>query len=176
MLGQDFKIESLEDIGCLKELPETQSTLEANSMEKAKYVYDHFNLPCFADDTGLEVDALHGEPGVHSARYAGNQKNSSDNIKLLLKNLNGKENRSARFRTVITLVTSSGIKQFEGRVEGDIIRERKGDKGFGYDPIFVPYGYEKTFAELNMDEKNRISHRGQAIAKLVEYLKKQTNV
>jgi XTP/dITP diphosphohydrolase len=171
MLGDDFEIQSLRDIGCMEELPENQSTLEGNSLEKARFVYDQFKIPCFADDTGLEVDALKGGPGVKSARYAGIQKNSSDNINLLLKNLKGENNRTARFRTVITLVTSYETRQFEGSIEGRIIRERKGDQGFGYDPVFVPNGYEKTFAELNMDEKNRISHRGLAIAKLVEHLK-----
>jgi XTP/dITP diphosphohydrolase len=170
LLGEAFKIQSLEEIGCRQELPENQNTLEGNSLEKAKFVFDHFNEPCFADDTGLEVDALNGAPGVISARYAGDQKNSDDNIDLLLKNLEGIEERNARFRTVITLVSSKGTKQFEGKVEGYILKNKKGNRGFGYDPIFIPKGHTRTFAELTMDEKNTISHRGRAFKKLVDYL------
>jgi len=171
ILGEAFSIQSLEEVGCDQELPENQDTLEGNSLEKARFIYQTYHQPCFADDTGLEVDVLNGEPGVLSARYAGDQKNSNDNIDLLLKNLNGISERSARFRTVITLVSSDGIRQFEGKVEGKILCERKGVQGFGYDPVFVPDGHNRTFAELSMDEKNKISHRGQAIKKLVHYLK-----
>jgi len=171
ILGRDFAILSLGDIGCKQELPENQDTLEGNSLEKARFVFDRYGLSCFADDTGLEVDALNGDPGVLSARYAGEQKNSDDNIQLLLSNLTGEKNRSARFRTVITLVRPRGIKQFEGTVEGTILSSRRGDKGFGYDPVFQPVGISRSFAELNMKEKNQISHRALAFRKLVEYLK-----
>lgn len=171
MIGPDFRILSLDEIGCKDELPETQSTLEGNSLQKAAYIFDHFHLPCFADDTGLEVEALNGAPGVYSARYAGEQKNSEDNISLLLKNLSGKENRKARFRTVITLLGLNGIKTFEGVVTGTILTDRRGAGGFGYDPVFLPDGSRKTMAELTLSEKNQISHRGMAVRKLVEYLK-----
>jgi len=171
ILGDEFKIQSLKDIGCTKELPENQNTLEGNSLEKAQFVYDYYHFSCFADDTGLEVEALHGDPGVISARYAGVQKDSNDNIDLLLKNLLHMENREAQFRTVITLITPRGMKQFEGKVEGEILTSRRGDQGFGYDPIFRPVGYSKTFAELSMREKNNISHRALAFRKLVNYLK-----
>jgi XTP/dITP diphosphohydrolase len=171
LLEPDFRILSLDDIGCREDLPETGDSLEANSLQKAKYVYDHFHLPCFADDTGLEVEALDGQPGVYSARYAGQQRNSEDNISLLLKNMSGKQNRRARFRTVITLLHSSCVHIFEGTVHGTIIAERKGTGGFGYDPVFQPDGTTKTMAELTVEEKNSISHRGQAVKKLVAFLK-----
>jgi XTP/dITP diphosphohydrolase len=171
ILGDEFKIQSLKDIGCFQELPENQDTLEGNSLEKAQYVFDNYHTSCFADDTGLEVKALEGDPGVMSARYAGMQKDSNDNIDLLLKNLLKVKNREARFRTVITLITSQGINQFEGIVEGVILTSRRGSQGFGYDPIFQPSGYSKSFAELSMMEKNMISHRALAFRKLVNYLK-----
>lgn len=174
MLGKAFKILSLKDIGCAEELPENQHTLEGNSLEKAKYVFEKYEHACFADDTGLEVDALNGKPGVLSARYAGNQKNSDDNIDLLLKDLKGVSKRSARFRTVITLITPNGIHQFEGKVEGYILNERRGHHGFGYDPVFIPEGFNETFAELPLDRKNAISHRGMAFRKLVEHLKNRS--
>jgi len=170
-LGSDFQLLSLEQIGCKEELPEEQITIEGNSFQKAEYVYKNFDISCFADDTGLEVDELHGAPGVYSARYAGEQRNAEDNMQLLLKNLAGSENRRARFRTVITLITSTFTKQFEGIVTGQIIHEQRGKGGFGYDPIFLPDGYTKTLAEMNMDEKNAISHRARAMNKLVEFLK-----
>lgn len=171
LIEPDFRILSLDDIGCTEELPETQNSLEGNSLQKAEYVYNHFRLPCFADDTGLEVKALNGEPGVYSARYAGEQRQSSDNIALLLKNLSGESNRSARFRTVITLVGLDGTRTFEGVVNGVILREARGSAGFGYDPVFQPEGYDKTMAEMTLDEKNAISHRALAVKKLVAYLK-----
>lgn len=171
ILGRDFAILSLDDIGCKQELPENQDTLEGNSLEKARFVFDRYGISCFADDTGLEVDALNGDPGVLSARYAGEQKNSDDNIQLLLSNLTGKKNRSARFRTVITLVCPRDTKQFEGTVEGRILSSRRGEKGFGYDPVFQPVGSSRSFAELSMKEKNQISHRALAFRELVEYLK-----
>ncbi|HET9486619.1 MAG TPA: RdgB/HAM1 family non-canonical purine NTP pyrophosphatase [Chryseosolibacter sp.] len=170
LLEPDFRILSLEDIGCYDELPETESTLEGNSLQKAAFVHARFHLPCFADDTGLEVKALNGAPGVFSARYAGAQKNSADNIALLLKNLSGEANRQARFRTVITLIGLNGVQKFEGAVDGLILEEGRGTGGFGYDPVFQPVGYTKTMAEMTLDEKNTISHRALAIKKLVHYL------
>lgn len=162
---------SLQDINCFEELPETQPTLEGNSIQKAQYVFENFRIPCFADDTGLEVASLNGAPGVYSARYAGKHKNSEDNIDLLLKNLSGQTNRDARFRTVIALI---GLEEkpvlFEGIIAGTILTERKGSSGFGYDPVFVPQGHTKTFAEMTLDEKNKVSHRAIAVAKLESYL------
>ncbi len=170
MIGPDLRILSLREIGCEVDLPETTDTLEGNSLQKAQYVFDHYELPCFADDTGLEVDSLNGAPGVYSARYAGEQRNSDDNISLLLKNLAGNKNRRARFRTVITLLGFGDALFFEGIISGTILTERHGTGGFGYDPVFQPDGFSKTMAEMTMDEKNRISHRGQAVQKLVTYL------
>jgi XTP/dITP diphosphohydrolase len=172
LIEPDFRILSLVDIGCRAELPETSDTLEGNSIQKAKYVHDNFRLPCFADDTGLEVKSLGGAPGVFSARYAGPNRNSDDNIDLLLKNLSRKADRKARFRTVICLLGLDDIQLFEGIVTGSILYERRGDKGFGYDPVFQPDGFSKTLAEMTISEKNAISHRGQAVKKLVDYLKK----
>jgi XTP/dITP diphosphohydrolase len=171
MLSNKFKIVSLEEIGCLDELSETLDTLEGNSLQKADFVFNTYHIPCFADDTGLEVEALHGAPGVYSARYAGEQKNSNDNIDLLLKNLNSEKNRRARFRTVITLKGFGGQNYFfDGIVKGTITVERKGNSGFGYDPVFIPEGFTTTFAEMSMDEKNKLSHRARAVEKLVKFL------
>jgi len=170
-LGPDFQLAGLAEIGCKDELPEEQPTLEGNSFQKAEYVYKNFGVSCFADDTGLEVEALNGAPGVISARYAGDQRNAADNMKLLLKNLSDSQNRKARFRTVITLITPALTRQFEGIVTGQIINEYRGSGGFGYDPIFLPDGYNKTLAEMSMEEKNTISHRARAVNKLVEFLK-----
>lgn len=172
-LGSFFLLKKLEDIGCYEELPETQLTIEGNSIQKAKYVFDNFGVPCFADDTGLEVEALNGEPGVYSARYAGPQKNSEDNIQLLLAKLQGKQNRKARFKTVITLAEADGISTFEGTVDGEIIYRKRGSMGFGYDPVFQPIGFNKTFAEMNIMEKGEISHRGIALKKLIDFVKKK---
>ena len=171
MIEPDFRILSLDEIGCTEELPETKDTLEGNSLQKAEYVHSRFYLPCFADDTGLEVEALNGAPGVFSARYAGGQKNSEDNIALLLKNLAGNPNRNARFRTVITLIGLNGIHTFEGIVNGVILDTKKGRAGFGYDPVFQPEGYTKSMAEMTLEEKNLISHRGIAVRSLIAYLK-----
>jgi len=171
LLPTNFQLVSLADIGCHEDLREDQNTLEGNSLQKAKYVFDKYGLSCFADDTGLEVEALDGAPGVYSARYAGEQRNSADNIQLLLKNLEGKKNRKAKFRTVFTLVTPNITKQFEGIVEGEILSSTRGDGGFGYDPVFLPKGMSQTMAELSMEAKNEISHRGRATRKLVAYLK-----
>jgi XTP/dITP diphosphohydrolase len=154
-----------------EELPETQPTLEGNARQKARYVFDRYSLSCFADDTGLEVDALGGVPGVHSARYAGPGRSSEANIDLLLRNLSGLSNRAAQFRAVFWLVTPKGEWAFEGTVRGQILQVRKGSGGFGYDPVFLPDGSVKTLAEMSMDEKNRISHRGIAVRKLAEFLR-----
>ncbi len=175
MLGQQFRILSLADIGCDEDLPENQSSLEGNSLEKAQYVFNRYRWKCFADDTGLEVEALNDKPGVRSARYAGPQKNAEDNIRLLLNNLEGSENRTAQFRTVITLFLDNHPIQFKGLVQGRIISEKRGDKGFGYDPVFIPDGYDQTFAEMPLEDKNRISHRGIAFRKLVRYLQQRIN-
>lgn len=171
LLGNSFTLLSLADIGCAEELAEDQDTLECNSLQKAQYVFDNYNVACFADDTGLEVETLHGEPGVYSARYAGAQRNSTDNIELLLRNLHGKENLKARFRTVVTLITEKGTHQFEGILNGAITFELRGTQGFGYDPVFVAEGYAQTLAELDLSEKNKISHRARAVQKLVLFLK-----
>lgn len=170
MLQGKYKLLSLEEIGCHVELPEEQDTLEGNSLQKAAYVWDNYEVSCFADDTGLEVEALNGAPGVYSARYAGPQRSDADNIKLLLQSLEGQQNRKARFRTCVTLILDGKEHQFEGIVNGSITQEWKGDKGFGYDPVFIPEGFEETFAEMTSEQKNAISHRGRAIRKLVDYL------
>lgn len=170
ILENRFVVKSLKEIGCEVELPETQATLEGNSKQKAQYVLENFGIDCFADDTGLEVAALNGEPGVYSARYAGAQRNNIDNMNLLMAKLVGSNNRKARFRTVITYSTKEGDIQFEGIVNGEITEVPKGDLGFGYDPIFIPEGHTKTFAEMNKEEKNLISHRGIAVNKLIDYL------
>jgi XTP/dITP diphosphohydrolase len=171
LLMPDFRILSLKDIGCFEELWETQTTIEGNSLQKAAYVLDHYKVPCFADDTGLEVEALHGAPGVYSARYAGEQRDSEDNIALLLKNLGDTANRHARFRTVITLVGFGEPLFFEGVLNGTITHEKKGYFGFGYDPVFVPDGYDRTLAQMPLEEKNTLSHRAIAIKELAIFLK-----
>ncbi len=170
ILGNKYEILNLKDIGCYEELPEERDTLEGNSLQKAKYVFTKYKVSCFADDTGLEVEALQGAPGVYSARYAGEQRSAEDNINLLLKNLEGKSNRKAQFRTVISFIQPEGLHQFEGIAEGTILEERRGKGGFGYDPIFLPNGFSKTLAEMSMEEKNQISHRARATQKLVEFL------
>jgi XTP/dITP diphosphohydrolase len=171
LVGNNIHLLSLKDIGCETELPENQATLEGNSLEKAEYVYQHYKIPCFADDTGLEVNALNGAPGVYSARFAGPQKNSQDNIKLLLEKLEGNTDRSARFRTVITLIIGREVNRFEGIVRGKIAEKLSGNSGFGYDPVFIPAGYDISFAEMNTAQKNQISHRGIAIRKLTDFLR-----
>lgn len=175
MLGDKIEVMSLADINCHEDIPETSDTLEGNALQKAHYVYDKYGMSCFADDTGLEVDALGGEPGVYSARYAGGEGHDSEaNMAKLMDKLGDNDNRKARFRTVIALITGNGeddVKLFEGVAEGNIIREKRGGEGFGYDPIFRPEGYDKTFAELGHEIKNKISHRAKAVQKLVEYLK-----
>ncbi|WP_194975733.1 non-canonical purine NTP diphosphatase [Aquiflexum lacus] len=170
-LGPDFTIVSLEEIGCHEELPETGDTLHHNAFQKARYVREHYGVDCFADDTGLEVEALDGEPGVYSGRYAGEPRSDSSNIELLLENMKGQSNRKAKFKTVIALVLEGKEYAFEGIAEGEIIHELIGSGGFGYDPIFRPDDYDKTFAQLSMEEKNEISHRGKAVKALADFLK-----
>ena len=171
LLGNHFRLLSLADIGFEEEIPEDFDTLQDNALQKARYIHSRFGYNCFADDTGLEVDALNGEPGVYSARYAGEAKNPHDNIVKLLNNLIGVKNRHAQFRTVIALILNGSEYLFEGKVEGEIIEEGRGGDGFGYDPIFLPEGYNQTFAEMPLDVKNQISHRGRAVVKLVDFLK-----
>ncbi|MGB5990374.1 MAG: non-canonical purine NTP diphosphatase [Marinifilaceae bacterium] len=170
ILQSDIKLISLDELGCTDEIPEEQDTLDGNACQKAWYIYNKFGKNCFADDTGLEVESLNMEPGVYSARYAGEQKNSEDNMDKLLFELKGKENRKAQFRTSICLIIDGKEFLFEGSVQGDILEARQGGEGFGYDPIFRPASYDISFAEMDMKEKNKISHRGRATAKLVEYL------
>lgn len=170
-LGDDITIVSLEEIGCYEELPETGNTLDHNAFQKARYVKDHYGVDCFADDTGLEVDELEGAPGVYSGRFAGEPRSDEGNVDLLLKKMEGKENRKARFRTVIALIMNGAEHTFEGEAKGEIIHGRVGMGGFGYDPVFRPEGFEKTFAELTLTEKNEISHRGKAVKALVNFLK-----
>ena len=165
-----FATNNLSDIQCHDEIPETADTLEGNALQKARYIHTHFQTDCFADDTGLEVEALNGAPGVYSARYAGPGHDSEANMRKLLADLEGESNRKARFRTVIALILDGKEYLFEGIVNGRIIEEKKGSAGFGYDPIFVPDGYNQTFAELGDDIKNRISHRAMATHKLAEFL------
>ena len=181
ILGSGFEVMSLAEIGCHEDIPETGDTLLDNAVQKARYVFEKYGYDCFADDTGLEVDALDGEPGVHSARYAeGTDHDSNANMDKLLRKLGDETHRSARFRTVIALLQKqqsgenagegSVLHIFEGKVEGSIIKEKRGAEGFGYDPIFMPEGYDKTFAELGLDVKNQISHRARAVKKLADYL------
>ncbi len=171
ILGNSFQLLSLKDIGCNEEIPEDYSTLEENARQKAFFIYEKYGYPCFADDTGLEIKALNGEPGVLSARYAGESKDSQANMDKVLAKLKTKTNRNARFRTVISLVIDGNEQMFEGIVDGEIISEKKGNTGFGYDPIFLPNGFQKTFAEMSLNEKNQISHRARAVQKLTDYLK-----
>ena len=170
LLDNRFKLLSLSDIGFTEEIPEDFDTLELNASQKAWHIYNRFGIDCFADDTGLEVDALNGAPGVYSARYAGEQKNPQDNIVKLLAELTGVDNRKARFRTVISLIINGNETPFEGVVEGVILTDKHGEAGFGYDPIFMPDGYNVSFAQMELDAKNAISHRGRAVSKLVSFL------
>lgn len=171
ILGDEMELFSLKDINCHADIPETADTLEGNARQKALYIYENYGMDCFADDTGLEVDALNGVPGVFSARYAGDGHDSEANMQKLLKELEGKENRKAQFRTAICLIMEGKEYLFEGIVKGHIIEEKRGGAGFGYDPIFVPEGYNQTFAELGNDVKNTISHRARAVEKLCTFLK-----
>jgi len=170
LVDSSIQLLCLNDINCNDDIPENQETLEGNAAEKSFYIFNKYGLNCFADDTGLEIDALNGEPGVYSARYAGEERSSEKNMNLVLEKLDKIKNRKARFRTVISLVIDGREFQFEGIVNGLILEEKKGKTGFGYDPIFKPDESHHSFAEMPMDEKNKISHRGRAVRKLVEFL------
>ena len=171
ILGDQVELLSLNDIGCQADIPETAETLEGNALLKSSYIYKNYHLDCFADDTGLEVKALNGAPGVYSARYAGGEGHDAQaNMLKLLHELEGKENRKAQFRTAISLILDGKEYPFEGVIKGEIIKEKRGDSGFGYDPVFMPEGYDRTFAELGNDIKNQISHRALAVQKLCEFL------
>ena len=171
ILGAQIRLKSLADIDCHADIPETSPTLEGNARQKARFIHERYHVDCFADDTGLEVEALNGAPGVYSARYAdANGHDSKANIRKLLSELQGADNRKARFRTVISLILNETEYQFEGIVNGEIIRLEKGTAGFGYDPVFIPEGYSETFAELGEDIKNQISHRARAIRKMADFL------
>ena len=171
ILPSEFELLSLNDIGCTDEIPETGPTLEVNAAQKSFYIWDKYGINCFADDTGLEIEALGNEPGVFSARYAGEEKSTVANKQKVLENMKNESNRKARFRCVISLIIDGKEKQFEGIVDGQILTENHGEAGFGYDPIFIPDGFSLSFAEMSADDKNKISHRGRAVMKLVEYLK-----
>ncbi len=171
-VGTKFEILSLDDIGCNEDIAETAVTLEGNASIKSKYIYEKYGKNCFGDDTGLEIEALDGRPGVYSARYGGPGHNHDKNMNKVLSELSGIDNRNARFRTVISLIIKGKEYLFEGIASGEILTERHGEKGFGYDPIFRPKGYQTSFAEMNLEEKNKISHRGKAVAKLLEFLQK----
>lgn len=173
LLPETIQILSLEAIGCHEEIPETATTIEGNAILKANYVTQKYGYDCFADDTGLEVEALNGEPGVFSARYAGEQRNSDDNMTKVLDALSDKNNRNAHFKTVITLNLKGKQYLFTGIAEGQITTKKSGDQGFGYDPIFQPIGFKETFAELSLETKNKISHRGKATQKLIAFLKNE---
>lgn len=170
IIGSGVEILSLADINCNEDIPETADTLDGNALIKARYIYEKYNVNCFADDTGLEVDALDGAPGVYSARYAGDGHDSEANMRKLLENLTGKNNRDAQFRTVIALIIDGEEKLFNGIVKGRITEEKRGDSGFGYDPIFVPEGYSESFAQMDSSTKNSISHRYRATKQLSDYL------
>ena len=166
---------SLNDIGCEEEIPETAETIEGNALQKAHYIKEHYGYDCFADDTGLEVEALDGAPGVYSARYAGEEKDNQANMAKLLSELKEKENRSARFKTVIALILGDSEYTFSGICEGKILSDKRGEQGFGYDPVFQPSGYSTSFAEMSLKEKSDISHRGLATRRLIEFLSKKDN-
>jgi XTP/dITP diphosphohydrolase len=170
ILPKKFNIKSLKDLNYFEDVPENENTIEGNAIFKAKYIYEKFNINVFADDTGLEVEALNGEPGVHSARYAGTTRSSEKNIKKLLKNLKNIKNRNARFKTAIALIIDNKLHIFSGIIEGYILDSPKGNNGFGYDPIFCPNGFDKSFAELTLKEKNLISHRSLAMKKLIDFI------
>jgi XTP/dITP diphosphohydrolase len=170
LIPNHIKLLSLKDINCDEDIPETQPTIEGNAKQKAEYIKTNYGYDCFADDTGLEVEALDGQPGVYSARYAGPQRNANDNMDKLLSQLKQKNNRSAQFKTVVALDLNGQLKTFTGICKGEIVREKRGAKGFGYDPIFKAEGYDKTFAEISLDEKNKIGHRGKAVTQLIEFL------
>ena len=170
LIPKEIEIISLKEIGCNEDIPETGDTLEANAFQKAHYIKDNFNYDCFADDTGLEIDKLNGDPGVYSARYAGPERNANANMNKVLNELKGKKNRKAQFRTAIALILKGEEHLFEGKVEGYISKDKQGNEGFGYDPIFIPENDKRSFAQMSMEEKGAISHRGRAVKKLVTYL------
>ncbi|NOQ27101.1 MAG: non-canonical purine NTP diphosphatase [Bacteroidales bacterium] len=172
-LGDKLKLLSLKDISFFEEIPEDFETLKENAQQKARHIFDRYKINCFADDTGLEIDSLNGAPGVYSARYAGESCSFEDNVQKVLKELDGVKNRKAQFRTVISLILNGKEYFFEGSVNGEILTENQGVGGFGYDPIFKPIGFDKSFAEMGLDEKNKISHRGRAAQKLVDFLLNQ---
>lgn len=172
IIGSKINLKSLNDINCHDEIPETGDTFIENAGQKSKFVYERFHLDCFADDSGLEIDALNGEPGVHSAHYSGSR-DFQENINLVLNRLEGKTNRKARFKTIISLILEGKEHLFEGIIEGKISISQSGEKGFGYDPIFIPEGYEISFAEMSAEEKNKISHRAKAMEKLIQFLNSQ---
>ena len=170
LMPEHIQLLSLKDIGCTEDIPETQDTIEGNAIQKAEYLKAHYGYDCFADDTGLEVDALNGAPGVYSARYAGSQRNADDNTNKLLAELNNNTNRQAQFKTVIALQLNDKLHTFTGICKGDITTEKKGQGGFGYDPVFQPEGYSQTFAEITLEAKNKIGHRGKAVVQLIAFL------
>ncbi len=170
IIPEHYEVRSLNDIGCEADIPETGTTLEANAAQKSFYIYENYSINCFADDTGLEIEALHDEPGVYSARYAGEERSALANMKKVLMLMEHQSNRKARFRTVISLILEGVEHQFEGVVKGTISNHMTGSSGFGYDPIFVPDGYSRSFAEMSADEKNQVSHRGRAVEKLMHFL------
>ena len=170
ILGNQFEILSLKDINCFEEIPETQSTIKGNASQKAHYIYNKYKIDCSADDTGLEINALNGAPGVYSARYAGENCSYEDNVQKILKELKNETNRKAQFKTVISLIINKKEYFFEGKIKGKITNNKQGTSGFGYDPVFLPEGYSETFAELSAVEKNKISHRGLATQKLIKFL------
>lgn len=172
-IDASLEVLGLQDLGHYQDLEESQNTFEGNALQKAAFIWHNYQVDCFADDSGLEVEALDMAPGIFSARYAGEQKNHADNIALLLKNMEGKNNRNAHFRTCIVLILEGETHYFEGVISGKIIEKPQGNGGFGYDPIFVPNGHERTFAEMSLDEKNHMSHRSQAVSKLVEFIKQR---
>lgn len=173
VLGNSIEIVSLADLNCFEDIPETANTLEGNALIKAEFVYNKFGLDCFADDTGLEVDILNGAPGVYSARYAGEDNNAIANMEKLLQNMKQHLNRNARFRTVIAYIEQGKIHYFEGKIQGNIAKEPKGNAGFGYDPVFIPTGYDLSFAELGAMEKNKISHRAMAVNQFAHFFKEK---
>tara|TARA_B100000809_G_scaffold228064_1_gene240823 strand:+ start:131 stop:700 length:570 start_codon:yes stop_codon:yes gene_type:complete len=170
LLPDSLEILSLDDINCSEDIPETSDTITGNALQKAKHVFDNYGYNCFADDTGLEIEAINGEPGIYSARYAGEQKSAEDNMDKVLTNLKDQTNRKAHFKTVIALIIDGKESLFEGVAEGEITETKSGAEGFGYDPIFKPEGYNTTFSEMSLDEKNGISHRGKAVQQLINYL------
>ena len=172
LMPQHIKLLSLQDIGCFEDIPETQQTIEGNAIQKAEYIKKNYGYDCFADDTGLEVEALNGAPGVYSARYAGKQRNANDNMDKLLNQLNSKSNRNAQFKTVIALQLNGKPHTFTGICKGEITTEKRGTEGFGYDSIFQPKGHTKTFAEMGLELKNSIGHRGKAVTQLIAFLNK----